>query len=648
VAAVAIGIAAGTLVPGVARAAPSVRDACAAPSNPHTYRCLALIRTDRPAKPEARVRSAGDSFPSTSWYGYSPAQLQSAYGLTSASALDGSGATVAIIDAYNDPNAESDLATYRSAAGLPPCTTQNGCFRQLNQNGNRAPLPASAGTQGQDSIGWDVEESLDVDMVSAICPNCKIDLIEAKSNNDVDLDTAASTGATLAGFESNSYGGGEYFGESAEDVYFDHPGTVITASAGDDDYGVDYPAASPGVVAVGGTSLTQTPSANARGWTETAWGPDAGGPSWGTGSGCSAYETKPAWQTDPGCPNRTVSDVAADADPDTGVAVYDTFDGAGGWQELGGTSASSPIIASVYALAGAPKPGTSAASYPYGDPADLYDISTGTNSDNGCAPAYLCTSGVGYDGPTGVGTPNGIGAFMADPPPKPQAQPPTVKIAAPTSGHTFTLGQVVPTTFSCSEGAGGPGLASCEDSNGTVTSTGGTGTLNTSAKGSFTYSVKAKSSNGTTSAASIDYVVVAKPAPTADLAIRLRGPRSARAGSSFVERLTVANAGPAAANLSSTMSIPGGLTAIRAGGGHRQAGSVRWSAQSLRAGHAVTYAVRFRVGAHVRRRVLIRATTRSAQLVDPNPADDAARTAVDVRAPRTHHHAAKHRKPHAV
>ena len=182
---------------------------------------------------------------------------------------------------------------------------------------------------------------------------------------------------------------------------------VITASAGDAGYGVSYPAASPFVTAVGGTSLT--PSASPRGWSESVWGSSSGGE--GTGSGCSADSAKPSWQSDTGCARRTVGDVAADADPGTGVAVYDTYDQRG-WLEVGGTSASSPMIAAAYALAGPPAAGTYPSSYLYAHTANLFDVTSG--ADGSCpAQPYLCTAGPGYDGPTGWGTPNGVAAFTS-------------------------------------------------------------------------------------------------------------------------------------------------------------------------------------------------------------------------------------------
>ncbi len=180
---------------------------------------------------------------------------------------------------------------------------------------------------------------------------------------------------------------------------------AVTAAAGDSGYGVGYPAASPYVTSVGGTALVRD-TATARGWSETVWDSGSGG----TGSGCSAYEPKPSWQADTGCGRRTDNDVAADADPDTGAAIYDSYD-EGGWLEVGGTSESAPIIAATYALAGPPGTGSDPAEYPYQHTGDLNDVTAG--SDGSCGGSYLCTARAGYDGPTGWGTPDGTGAFQA-------------------------------------------------------------------------------------------------------------------------------------------------------------------------------------------------------------------------------------------
>ncbi|HTL86155.1 MAG TPA: S53 family peptidase [Acidimicrobiia bacterium] len=320
--------------------------------------------------------------------GYTPCDLQDAYALPSDSA--GSGKTVAIVDAFDNPNAEADLGVYRAEYGLAPCTTANGCFRKVNQNGGATPPSADP--------GWGEEIALDLDMVSAVCPNCNILLVEANSNGLGDLLTAENRAASMgASVISNSWGAGEFRFETSYDSYFDH-GIPITASTGDNGYGVSWPASSPTVTAVGGTSLTT--AGNARGWSETAWD--------GAGSGCSSRESKPTFQHDTGCSRRAVGDVSAIADPQTGVAVYDTYGTGGDWLVFGGTSVAAPIIASVYALAGNGA-SISSPSYAYSHSSSLFDVTSGSNGS--CGGGYLCTAGPGYDGPTGLGTPNGVGAF---------------------------------------------------------------------------------------------------------------------------------------------------------------------------------------------------------------------------------------------
>lgn len=349
--------------------------------------CLAIVRS-------GRTRPA-TTHPAATPAGYGPSDLQSAYALAAASAGAGVGQTVGIVDAYDDPNAAKDLSTYRSTFGLPPCTTANGCFRKVNQSGGTS-YPRHNG-------GWAQEISLDLDMASAICPNCRILLVEAKTASFANLgaaeDTAVRLGATVV---SNSYGGNDA-SDATYGSYYRHPGVAITASSGDSGYGVEYPASSDYVTAVGGTTLTRA-GGTARGWTETAWS--------GAGSGCSAYNAQPSWQAavNTGCSRRAVADVSADANPNTGVAVYDSFSyqGQSGWLVFGGTSVASPIIASVYALAGNAATVTDG-SYPYAHPAALNDVTSGSNGT--CSPSQLCTARVGWDGPTGLGTPNGTGGF---------------------------------------------------------------------------------------------------------------------------------------------------------------------------------------------------------------------------------------------
>jgi subtilase family protein len=326
------------------------------------------------------------------------ASLQSAYKLPSS--LVGSGQTIAVVDAYDNPTAAADLATYRKANHLPACTKAFPCFAKVNQEGQHGHYPLA-------NASWAVEESLDVDMASAICPNCHIILVEANDNTLANLaaaeDEAAKLGATVI---SNSYGGAESAGESAIAPAYDHPGIAIIASSGDDGFGVNIPSALATVTAVGGTSLYPA-AGTARGWAEGSWQ--------GSGSGCSAYTAKPAWQHDPLCGTRTTADVSAVADPDTPVAVYDSGDG--GWVAVGGTSVASPIIAGVYALAGNAATIGTGASHVYAHAKDLFDVTSGLpfasgGASNGdCGGSYLCTAGPGYDGPTGLGTPDGTGAF---------------------------------------------------------------------------------------------------------------------------------------------------------------------------------------------------------------------------------------------
>jgi hypothetical protein len=366
-----------------------VRRACAATRTPGAMFCMALIRTDVKQRPGVFF---GSNAPTG--FGYGRPQLVSAYKLPSTTKV----LKVAVVDAFNDPNAVSDFNFYRKAWGLPACnkTTGAGCLTVTNQDGKASPLPQNSGNSG-----WATEESLDFDMVSAICPSCHVYLVEANQPSIADLGTGVNSAVKVLGakFVSNSYGGSESSSESTWDTkWFKHAGDAITASAGDSGFGVSYPSASQFVTSVGGTSLTK--SSGSRGWSETVWN--------GTGSGCSRFEHKPSWQTHSGCKHRIANDVAADADPNTGVAIYDTYD-QGGWLEVGGTSVSSPVIASVFALANSITAGTFPSSYSYSHTGKLFDVTKGSNGS--CSPAFLCHAEAGYDGPTGNGTPNGLGAF---------------------------------------------------------------------------------------------------------------------------------------------------------------------------------------------------------------------------------------------
>jgi subtilase family serine protease len=358
-------------LPAGAQAKPNKKVCADAPAGYAS--CSSRVVTDAKGAPAATAAPAG----------YGPSDIRSAYNLNGSNSTQ----TVAIVDAYDDPNAESDLATYRSQYGLSPCTTTNGCFRKVNQSGSTRYPRANA--------GWAEEISLDIDMVSASCPGCHILLVEANNSSLANLGDAVNYAASQGvAAISNSYGGSEFSSETAYAGYYSHPKIAITVSSGDNGYGVEFPAAADTVTAVGGTSLLRDNST--RGFTETAWA--------GAGSGCSAYVKKPTWQKDTGCARRAVADVSAVADPNTGVAVYDTYRD-GGWLVFGGTSVSSPIVGSVYAMgnpAGSP-------SQPYATLSGLFDITSGSNGS--CSPGYLCTAGPGYDGPTGLGTPNGTSAF---------------------------------------------------------------------------------------------------------------------------------------------------------------------------------------------------------------------------------------------
>ncbi|HEY3953061.1 MAG TPA: S53 family peptidase [Streptosporangiaceae bacterium] len=357
--------------------------ACGTAHHARQAQCYAMVATNAQHRP-----AVSPADPPTGALG--PADIQSAYNLPAGTA--GSGETVAIVDAFGDSTAESDLAAFRSYYGMPACGTAIGCFRKVDQTGGTDYPPDSPGT------GWALETSLDLDAVSAACPNCSMLLVEANTNAIPDLGAAVDEAVSLgAKFVSNSYGVlGEDASEQSFDPYYDHPGVAVAAATGDYGEITSYPAASPDVISVGGTTLTRDSSVS-RGWDEAAWS--------GGGSGCSLYEPQPTYQQDvsTGCGNRAESDLSADADPNSGLAVYDTL-GEGGWMQVGGTSLASPLITAMYALAGTPTPGTNPASYPYLDthkPADLNDITQGSNGSCG---TVLCTAGAGWDGPTGWGS----------------------------------------------------------------------------------------------------------------------------------------------------------------------------------------------------------------------------------------------------
>ncbi len=416
-------------------------------------------------------------------YGLRPQDLHSAYVLPTATEASAT-QTIALVEAYNDPNAEADLKFYDKEFGLPECTKTNGCFTQLNQEGHEGPLPQTEG-------GWALEISLDIETAHAICQNCHLMLIEASSESFADLDAAEARAAELGATEiSNSWGGEA---PSTDGPAFNHPGIAITAAAGDDGYlnwdaeallekgFADYPAASPHVIAVGGTRLSLEAGTGA--WKEeTVWN-DGSSVNEGvgvTGGGCSDF-TAPSWQREVsdwsqlGCGSaRAVTDVSADGDPYTGLAVYDSTpyptpfgEEVLDWVPIGGTSLGTPLVAATFALAG----GAHGVEYPaqtlysHLRSGSLHDITSGSNGEcdksfneltglSGCTAAeeeqascpehhLVCGAGPGYDGPSGVGTPDGLGAFQRPSQPSKEAQTIEFTSAAPSSanvgGPTYTV-----------------------------------------------------------------------------------------------------------------------------------------------------------------------------------------------------------------
>ncbi len=381
-----------------------VRSACAVAA-PGRARCLAQGRVDATARAAARTATSSTRRALAAGRGPSLATavalppglgapaLRQAYALPATTST----ATVAVVIAGDVPNAEADLAVYRSTFGLPPCTAAGGCFRKVNQAGDPAPLPFA-------DPGWALEGSMDLQMVSAACPTCHILLVEGDDPSLAALATATETARTLgASVASHSYG----TDESAYVKRFARPyratSMINVASSGDWGFTTaSFPAVLPGVVAVGGTALRRNRTVP-RGWVERAWS--------GAGSGCSAYFAKPAFQKDPHCQMRTVADISAVADPQTGVAVYDSWDNPfgvePGWIVLGGTSASAPLVAGMIGAADAGS--TYRTGMAYRRTRWVNDVVGGTNGF--CGGDYLCRGLVGYDGPTGVGTPNGVRVF---------------------------------------------------------------------------------------------------------------------------------------------------------------------------------------------------------------------------------------------
>jgi len=432
------------LLPQAALASqPSETVALCAPRASHGARCLGLRmvpprQTAPPHGSRAVMARAPRPYPSPVTAppadALTPLQLHTAYGIP-ATTIWSSSQKVGIVDAYSDPAAEADLAVYSREFGLPPCTRQNGCLSIVNAKGRRAPLPKANG-------GWDGEISLDLDAVHATCQDCRILLVEASSESEAALGAATERAARMGATEiSNSYGATEWpgIGRFARD--YSHPGVVVTASTGDTGYlswqghltshgkepeTAQFPSTLPGVVSVGGTSLTNTGGS----WQNTVWS--------GTGGGCSQIFKAPPWQLAmPNFPHhrchnhRLAADIAAVANPNTGIASYDSIrDGQRdpiGWSVAGGTSLASPVVAAMYALAG----GAHGAAHPVAtlyahmnEVAAISHVTSGNNSRSceifarGCVSAeglcsnILCNGSPGYNSPTGIGTPVGLSAFV--------------------------------------------------------------------------------------------------------------------------------------------------------------------------------------------------------------------------------------------
>lgn len=378
--------------PAAAAPPAGMRYACPV-ARPGLMRCFALYAQ------QARVNAAIAAGAPVTPAGWGARDIESAYKLP---ASRDPHQTAAVVDAYNTPQLAASLAAYRAEYGLPACTTASGCLRIVNQAGVASPLPASGVP-----YGWDVETSLDVSMVSAACPQCKILVVEARSPSFADMAAAEDTAARLgAQVISDSYGSIEGGRPLAYARAYHHPGHLIVAASGDAGFtAASFPADLSTVTAAGGTQLAR--ATNKRGWSEQAWDSVGYGAS---GSGCSAYVPKPAWQHDPHCGMRTVADVSALA---WNIAVDDQAQG--GWLTVGGTSAAAPLIAGAYALAG--NAATITPGYEYRHTRSLFDITAGNNdwlngtSGATCGHDYLCVARKGYDAPTGLGTPDGVGAF---------------------------------------------------------------------------------------------------------------------------------------------------------------------------------------------------------------------------------------------
>ena len=341
----------------------------------------------------------------------------------------GSGQTVAVVDAYGYTDIESDLAVYRSTYGLPPCTIASGCLTVVNDNGETTPLPAEG--SDADAQGWIGETAFDVDMVSAGCPMCKIVVVEAGAPGNAGLDIGQTAAVKLkVGTISDSWGGPEDPTSPGEEGSFNNAGIGTFVSSGDDGYNnggslPQYPSTSAFVISVGGTTMT-VDTTQARGWGEVAWTDG--------GSSCSTIIAKPSYQpSQAACAMRAASDLSAAADGGSqGIANYVAKQN--GWSQADGTSAASPITAAVFAGAGH---GDAVPAFIYKHPDAFNDVVMGING--GCA-SNLCDAGAGWDGPTGVGTPDqmklaAIGGVVGS--------GPDVSFTYPSDGDTVAAGFTV-------------------------------------------------------------------------------------------------------------------------------------------------------------------------------------------------------------
>jgi subtilase family serine protease len=338
---------------------------------------------------------------------YTPAQLRHAYGFDQI-VNQGAGQIIGIVDAYDDANVQNDLNVFSKQFGLPACTSANGCFRQIYASGKR---PAA-------NANWSVEIALDVEWAHAIAPQASIILVEASSNSLSNLcaavDVAVRNGASVV---SMSWMSGEFSGETSMDNHFVSNGATFVAASGDSGTGAAYPAASPNVIGVGGTTLVLDANGNYLG--ETAWN--------GSGGGLSGYEHEPMFQAQFGIPDdprgvRGIPDVSYDASPVTGFAIYDSvaINGTSGWLQVGGTSAGTPQWAALIAIANSMRTSTRKA-HLSGPNTILYSLAKSniganfrpvTQGTNGTC-GLLCDAMIGYDYVTGLGTPQAAALIKA-------------------------------------------------------------------------------------------------------------------------------------------------------------------------------------------------------------------------------------------